>query len=143
MKCVEKFKSMIPVQQRLLPPTPSTTNPIQEEIDDSYVTLHQANWTSSTTSIVSSTNSKMPIQCDSSSMHSEEQAVSEEGYVVLHPSPTHALHRARRESFPSSSDRSSTTDDDDEIYAQPYAEVALQAFGSHSKWTDNKEQTML
>ena len=89
MSHVDIYPKATSVQQRLLPLIPPTTNTIQEEVDDSYATLHnKANWTTSTTSsTVSSTiYSKMPIQCDSSS-----QAVPEEEYVAFHP--IHALQR--------------------------------------------------
>jgi len=139
---IEKFKAMIPVQQRLLPPTPLITDPIQEEAESSYVTLHQTNWTASTTSNASTTTnnstSKMPIQCDSSSVNSEGQTGTEGGgYVAFYQSPTNLSpqHARIRDSPPMASrfsDRSSTTtdDDEDEIYAEPYADV-LQPLQQH------------
>lgn len=126
---------VLAVQQRVLPPTPMT-EPIQEEAEGGYVTFHQNLSTiSPSTSIQPSTNSTTagPIQCDSSSVHSEEPRPRGD-YVVFQQSPPH--RNTRKKSLSASiskfSEQSSSTDDDDAIYAEPYTDVLL-PFMSHGK----------
>lgn len=127
---------MAAMQQRSLPHTLST-QPVEEEAESNYVTFHRPSTaplptSSPSTSLTSSLTTTRPVQCDSSSVHSEELKSGD--YVVFQPSPSCQHARSKSTTSVSKfSDQGSSTDDDDVIYAEPYTEI-LRPLKQLGKW---------